>query len=130
MEMLLVLVILSTLAAIIYPRLADHARRAHIIATHVQLDTFRTALSSFEIDNDRYPQDRNGLQELVQRPSDARNWHGPYLEGRVPKDPWHNDYTYECPGKHNPDSYDITSAGPDGAFGTDDDIGNWQTDTE
>src|ERR1039458_6513209 len=79
-EMLLVLVILSTLAAIIYPRLADHARRAHIIATHLQLDTFRTALSSFEIDNDRYPQDRNGLQELVQRPSDARNWHGPYLE--------------------------------------------------
>jgi hypothetical protein len=34
-------------------------------------------------------------------------------------------YFYECPGKHNPDSYDLFSAGPDGRIGTDDDIGNW-----
>jgi general secretion pathway protein G len=130
-EMLLVLVILGTLASIIYPRIADHMRRARIVATRTQLDVFRTALSAFEIDNDRYPKDRNGLQELIERPTDARNWHGPYLEKRIiPKDPWHNEYAYESPGKHNPDSYDIISAGPDGTFGTEDDIGNWESDPE
>jgi hypothetical protein len=30
------------------------------------------------------------------------------------------------PGTHNRDGYDLVSAGPDHAFGTDDDIGNWK----
>jgi general secretion pathway protein G len=127
-EMLLVLLILSTLAAIIYPSLKDHGRRARFTQAKVQIRTFRTALASFEMDNDHYPQGRDGLLELMQRPRDARNWHGPYLEGAIPKDPWHNDYLYECPGKHTPESYDITSLGPDGTLGTEDDIGSWQTD--
>ena len=29
------------------------------------------------------------------------------------------------PGKHNANSYDLLSVGPDGKEGTDDDIGNW-----
>jgi general secretion pathway protein G len=125
-EMLLVLVILSVLAAIVYPNLAKHAQRARIIGTKTQIQVFRTALASFEMDNGRYPQGRNGLIELVQRPRDARNWRGPYLEKSViPKDRWDHEFIYECPGKHNPDSFDIISAGPDGLVGTADDITSW-----
>jgi general secretion pathway protein G len=43
----------------------------------------------------------------------------------VPKDPWGNDYVYECPGKNNPTSYDVSSMGPDGQLGGTDDITNW-----
>jgi len=55
-EMLLVLVILSTLAAIIYPNMAKHGLRARITATKMQIQVLRTALSQFEMDNDHYPQ--------------------------------------------------------------------------
>jgi general secretion pathway protein G len=47
-------------------------------------------------------------------------------EGELPKDPWQNEYIYECPGKHNEKSYDVMSMGPDKRIGGDDDICNWQ----
>ena len=128
-EMLLVLVILSTLAAIIYPSVSKHGLRARITATKTQMEGLRTALSQFEMDNDHYPPGRNGLLELVQRPRDAKNWHGPYLEKKViPKDGWGHDFIYECPSKHSPESYDIVSTGPDGIEGSADDIASWQPD--
>lgn len=128
-EMLLVLVILSTLAAIVYPNLAKNGLRARITATKTQIQVFRAALASVEMDNDHYPQGRNGLLYLVQRPNDAKNWRGPYLDKPIiPKDRWGNDFIYECPGKHSPDSYDLISMGPDGIAGTEDDITSWQPD--
>jgi general secretion pathway protein G len=125
-EMLLVLLILSALAAIVYPNLTKHSLRARITQTKSQLEIYRTALVSFEMDNDRFPKGANGLRELVQRPQDARNWRGPYLEKGIPHDAWGNDFIYQCPGKHRPDSYDLFSLGPDGIAGTEDDITNWQ----
>ena len=90
------------------------------------ISTFKTALDAFEVDMGYYPKGRNGLVDLIQQPREAPNWHGPYLQSdAIPKDPWGNDYLYECPGKHNPSFYDVSSAGPDGRFGTDDDICNW-----
>jgi general secretion pathway protein G len=65
------------------------------------------------------------LLDLVEQPRDAQNWKGPYMKNEIPKDPWGNDYIYECPGKHNPSSYDLMSMGPDGKAGGDDDIANW-----
>ena len=70
------------------------------------------------------------LKDLVDKPSDsklAERWHGPYLDRKSPVDPWDNDYKFAAPGKHNTDSFDIWSIGPDGQDGTDDDIGNWET---
>jgi general secretion pathway protein G len=82
-----------------------------------------TALRSYEVDNGIYPK---SLQDLLQKPSGTTNWHGPYLE-KNPQDPWGKNYIYECPGKHNPSSYDLMSLGLDGKAGTEDDIGNWTT---
>ena len=85
-----------------------------------------TALDSFEVDNGYYPKGKNGLNELVQAPRDAQNWRGPYMKSEIPLDPWGQPYVYECPGKHNPTSYDLMSMGPDKRVGGDDDISNWQ----
>ncbi|HUZ06735.1 MAG TPA: type II secretion system major pseudopilin GspG [Candidatus Paceibacterota bacterium] len=84
----------------------------------------KTALDYFKADTGHYPKGTNGLLELVQQHSGTTNWHGPYLE-KLPVDPWGHKYIYENPGKHNTNSYDLFSAGPDGRAGTDDDIGNW-----
>lgn len=125
-ELLLVLVILGILAAIVVPKFSNRTVQAQIAAAGSQISMFGTALDAFEVDNGYYPRGKNGLLDLVQPPRDAQNWKGPYLKGEVPKDPWGVPYIYECPGKHNPTSYDLYSGGPDLRVGTDDDIANWQ----
>ena len=112
-ELLLVLVILGILAAIVLPRFTNRTKQAQIAATQTQIATFKTALDAYEVDNGYYPKGKNGLMDLIQQPRDAQNWRGPYLQAdAIPKDPWGNDYIYECPGRHNPTSYDISSLGP------------------
>ena len=125
-ELLLVLVILGILAAIVVPKMSGRTEQAKDAAAKSQISIFNTALDAFEIDNGHYPKGKSGMTELVQTPRDAQNWRGPYLKSDVPNDPWGNPYIYECPGKHNPNSYDIMSMGPDGRVGGDDDITNWQ----
>jgi general secretion pathway protein G len=125
-ELLLVLVILGTLAAIVYPRLAGRSEQAKTTAAKTQIAAFGTALDAFEVDNGYYPKGKEGLQDLVNQPRDAQSWKGPYLK-EIPKDPWGGEYVYEYPGKQNPNSYDLYSMGPDHREGGDDDIVNWQT---
>jgi general secretion pathway protein G len=112
-ELLLVLVILGILAAIVLPRFTNRTKQAQVAATQTQIATFKTALDAYEVDNGYYPKGKNGLMDLIQQPRDAQNWRGPYLQAdAIPQDPWHNDYIYECPGRHNPSSYDLSSLGP------------------
>ncbi len=125
-EMLLVLVILGTLAAIVVPKFAGRTEQARVTAAETQIATFETVLDAFEIDNGFYPKGGNGLEDLVEEPSNATNWRGPYLSQDIPLDPWENEYIYECPGKHNERGFDLTSLGPDGRSGGDDDITNWK----
>ena len=125
-ELLLVLVILGVLAAIVLPKFTGVSERSRETAAKTQLSTFKTALGAFEVDMGCYPKGKGGLLDLIQQPRDAQNWHGSYIESdSIPKDPWGNDYIYECPGRHNPSFYDVYSAGPDGRVGTDDDVCNW-----
>ena len=122
-ELLLVLVILGILAAIVLPKFTNRTKQAQIAAVQTQLASFKTALDAYEVDNGNYPRGKNGLLDLIQQPRDVANWHGPYLSSdSIPKDPWGNDYIYECPGRHNPSSYDISSLGPPGDNAV---IGNW-----
>ncbi len=124
-ELLLVLVILGILAAIVVPKFAGRTEQARITAATTQINSFATALDAFEVDNGYYPKGKSGLQDLVEQPRDAQNWHGPYVKD-IPKDPWNNDYIYECPGRNNPSSYDLMSMGVNKRVGGDDDITNWQ----
>ncbi len=123
-EMLLVVTIIGILAAIVIPKMVGRSEQAREVAAKADIASIKTQLDAFEVDNGYYPKGNNGLNDLVQAPRDARNWHGPYLE-RIPTDPWGNAYIYQFPGKHNPGSYDVMSPGPDGQAGTADDIGNW-----
>jgi general secretion pathway protein G len=121
-ELMLVVAIIGILAALVIPRIAGSGDRARIAAVHSDINGgIKTALGNYEVDNGSYPRT---LQDLLTPPSNAKNWHGPYLD-KPALDPWQNPYIYYYPGKHSPTSYDLLSAGPDGKEGTDDDIGNW-----
>lgn len=124
-ELLLVLVILGTLAAIVVPKFSGRTEQARVTAATTQISNFGVALDSFEVDMGYYPKGKSGLQDLVTQPREGANWKGPYIKGEIPKDPWGNEYIYECPGKHNDQSYDMMSMGFDGRVGGDDDITNW-----
>ena len=120
-EMLLVVTIIGILAALVIPKIVGRSEQARATAAHADISSIKTALDAFEVDNGFYPK---SLQDLVTTPSNAKNWHGPYLE-KVPQDPWGNNYVYYFPGKHNPSSFDLLSIGQDAKEGTEDDVGNW-----
>ena len=121
-EILLVVVIIGILAALVIPRIAGSSERARVTAATTDINGgIKSALGAYEVDNGFYPR---SLQELITVPSNAKNWHGPYLD-RLPQDPWGNPYVYYFPGKHSANSYDLLSIGPDGKEGTDDDIVSW-----
>jgi general secretion pathway protein G len=129
-ELLLVLVILGVLAALVLPKFTGRTEQARVTAAQTQIATFGTALDAYEVDTGTYPRGSDGLQYLMVQPRDAGGWKGPYLKSDIPLDPWQHPYSYECPGKLNPNGYDLRSAGPDGQFGTDDDIANGRSTTQ
>jgi general secretion pathway protein G len=123
-ELMLVVVIIGILAALVIPKIAGNSERARVTAATADINGgIKSALGQYEVDNGFYP--RN-LQDLIVQPSNAKNWHGPYFDSaKLPVDPWGNPYIYYYPGKHNPATYDLLSAGPDGKEGTEDDVVNW-----
>jgi general secretion pathway protein G len=123
-ELMLVLVILGVLAAIVVPKLAGRSEDAKIKATQAEIAIIEGALDQFEVQCGRYPTSEEGLRALVERPSNADEWKGPYLKKGVPTDQWNREYVYVFPGRNNPDGIDLYSLGPDGREGTDD-ITNW-----
>lgn len=106
-----------------FPVSCDSAKVAMVKSTDVQIGAFCDALELFKDDNGYYPAGTSGLTNLVLQPAGATNWHQ-YLD-KVLLDPWGHPYYYEFPGQHRTNSYDLSSAGPDGKFGTKDDIRNW-----
>ena len=99
-------------------------KKARLKTAVAQIGAFKSALDLFKLDNGFYPAATNGLNALVVEPGNAStNWQQ-YLE-RIPLDPWGHPYLYVAPGRHNTNSYDLSSAGPDGIPGTPDDIVNW-----
>ena len=125
-EVMVVVVILSILAAIIVPRIMDRPDKARIVKAQADIRALESALNLYRLDNHEYPTTDQGLEALVQKPADAPSWkEGGYID-RLPKDPWGRPYQYLNPGTHG--SIDIFSLGADGqpgGDGKDADIGNW-----
>ena len=131
-ELMVVIVILGILAGLIVPRLMGRPEEAKQLKAKIQIESLETALRLYKLDNGMYPSTEQGLEALVVMPEAGvvpKNWRaGGYLEkGKVPKDPWGNDFVYLSPGVHG--EYDILSYAADGlpgGEGTDKDIGSWQ----
>lgn len=133
MELLLVMAILLILLGFVATRFVGTQKKANSNAALAQIRLFKTALDSYALDMNGFPNTEQGLVALREAPGDVENtdkWSGPYLEGEVPKDPWQHDFQYAYPPTHNKDDFpDIWSLGADGEDGTEDDIGNWPAET-
>ena len=115
-EVLVVISIIGLIMGLVGPRVLSYLSDAKVKATRIQIESFSSALDLYFLDVGRYPSSTEGLTALMQRPSSATAWNGPYLKGAtVPKDPWGAAYVYKSPGDRKP--YEIMSYGPDGANG-------------
>ena len=127
LEILVVLAIIGLLAGLAITNVGKIFGGAqHSTVKIFVSQSMKTSLTTYRIQMGDYPSTAEGLQALVSAPgSKADRWHGPYIEGKMPKDPWGEDYQYAYPGAKNKSSYDLWSKGPDKQSGTEDDIGNW-----
>lgn len=131
LEIIVVVFILSLLAAIVAPRIIGRTDDARIAEAKVQIKNFETALKLFKLDNGFYPSTEQGLEALIEKPTVGqipKNYReGGYLEQKkIPLDPWGNLYTYISPGIYG--DFDLICYGADGkegGEGKDADIKSW-----
>ncbi len=131
-ELMVVIIILGILAMYVGPKLMGKPGEAKQVKARLDIASLETALKMYKLDSGAYPGTEQGLQALVEKPETGvvpKKWKkGGYLEkGKVPKDPWGNDYVYLSPGLKG--DFDIISYGADGAPGGEDDnmdIKNWE----
>lgn len=128
-EIMVVVIILGILAAIVAPNVIGRIDDAQITRVKGDLRGLENALNMYRLDNYSYPTTEQGLEALVTKPADPniRNWKtGGYI-GRLPKDPWGNEYVYVNPGNHGAfDVYTLGRDGRPGGEGLDADLGNWE----
>lgn len=133
-ELMVVIVILGILAGLIIPRIMGRPDEARQTKARIMIEGIETALKLYRLDNGFYPTTEQGLRALVEASTIQpvpRNWReGGYLEkGKVPKDPWGNDFVYLSPGTQG--ELDLISYGADGqpgGEGKNKDITNWSQD--
>ena len=113
-EILVVVAIIGMLGAVAVPAYINYLADARIETTRALIKSVEDALVTYNTKNSgKYP---DSLEALTQETEDA----DAILQGDY-VDPWGNEIKYEKRGKKRPL---LTSAGPDGEFGTDDDITN------
>jgi len=122
-ELLVVLMILGLIAGLVVPNVLQRGEDAKIKAAAAEVQRISMAVDEYYLDNGRPPEE---LRQLVNKPGNASNWNGPYVNESNLNDPWENAYKYRYPGQHR--SYDVWSHGADGSPGGEGpnaDITNW-----
>jgi len=114
-EMLVVIGIISLIAAVLTPGLLTQLGRSRAKAAQLQLDTIASSVELFRSDVGRYPTPQEGLGALLTDPG-LQGWTGPYVkDSRTLKDPWGDPvlYALEPDGRR----FEVESLGADGKPG-------------
>ena len=113
-----VIIIIGLLAAVAAVNFLGQTDKARVATTRANLKTLSHAVAQFKMDTGRFPTEDEGLQVLIEQPSDVKNYEpGGYLDStEVPLDAWDNEFIYQ----RYPESgkaYVIISYGADGEEG-------------
>jgi general secretion pathway protein G len=127
LELLVVMVIIGLLAGYVGPKYFAQIGKSEVKTAKAQINSLSKALDQYRLDNGHYPSSENGLAALNTAPGNEPKWQGPYLEKKVPNDPWGYPYQYRMPGEHG--DFDLWSNGSDGTSGGEKEaaeIVNWE----
>ncbi|MFL2755118.1 MAG: type II secretion system major pseudopilin GspG [Gammaproteobacteria bacterium] len=118
-EILVVLMIIGMLTAVVAINVLPSQDRARVDKAKADIRIMEQALELYRLDMFSYPTKQEGLNALIEKPSNNR-FSDRYRQGgyirRLELDPWGNDYQYERPGKNN-SPFEIISFGADGQKG-------------
>lgn len=116
-ELLVVLVILGLLAGLVGPQFFGKVDSAKIRTAETQVKMLKMALQTYRLDVGAYP---DSLDALKTAPANVgQYWDGPYLDEKLPKDPWNNDYQYRLDSSSE-QGFLLYSFGADGIEGGED----------
>lgn len=123
-EMLVVIGIISLLAAVLTPGLVNQLGRARVKAAQLQLQTVSSALASFDEDVGRFPTTAEGLEALVSSPAGTGSWIGPYIRNaKALLDPWGHPLQYRlASGASEPELMSLGADRKQGGRGMDADL--------
>ena len=111
-ELLVALVILGMLVGLVGPQFFGKVDASKVKTAQIQVDMLKVALQTYRLDMGVYPEELNALW---QRPEKANAyWSGPYMDGRVPLDPWERNYKYGL-DTNTDHGFFLYSLGADGA---------------
>lgn len=127
LELLVVMVIIGLLAGYVGPKYFAQIGKSETKTAKAQIDGLAKAIDQYRIDTGHYPSTESGLSALNTAPANEPKWQGPYLQKKVPDDPWGKPYLYKMPGEHG--DYDLWTLGSDGVSGGSSeavDVSNWE----
>lgn len=116
-EILVVLTIIAGIAALGITKYMSQLDKAKVKQAKILITRISEAFDTFYLDCSYYPSSEEGLEALVLPPDRCESWGpDPYLKnGRIPKDPWKNDFIYRYDQESN--KYEIISLGKGGVEG-------------
>lgn len=124
-EIMIVLGIIGLIFSFVGVNIMDNLKDSRKKGAKIQIAGFQQALQAYYLAHNMFPHTSQGLEALVKKPTVGKvpeNYSSSGYLGKkdLPKDPFGgNAYRYEC---ENYQDYTISSDGPDGEPGTDDDI--------
>jgi general secretion pathway protein G len=118
-ELIVVILVISMLAAMMAPRVFRGLGKAKTDIASAKMTLVADSLMRFQYDCGRLPDEsEGGLEALLIAPPDLEEkWNGPYIKRSQILDPWGNLYVYVSQGEYNPGSFDLFSLGADGQVG-------------
>ena len=114
-ELMAVLIILGLLATVVVRNFMGQTDRARVTTTKANLKVLHQAVLQFKMHTGRYPTEEEGLDALINEPTDVEGWEpGGYLEStELPTDAWNREFIFQL----DPESgkaFVIISYGADG----------------
>lgn len=123
-EIMIVLAIVGMLFSFVGVNVIKKFKESKVQGARIQMASYEQSLQAYYLAHSMYPTTAQGLQALISVPTVGKipkNYpEGGYFNKKtLVDDPFGHPYRYECEDSQN---YTISSDGPDGQAGTDDDI--------
>ena|SRR5690606_17299684 len=117
-EILIALTLLAIAGTFVAGRVFEQLQEGQINSAKIQIKSLSDRLKEFRRDCGFFPTTDQGFDALIEKPTGGRECRryapGGYIEGgKIPRDPWDNEFIYESDGK----TFTIMTYGADGIEG-------------
>lgn len=117
-EILIALTLLALAGTFVGGKVFEQLQEGKVQSAKIQIKSLSERLKEYRRDCNTLPTTDQGLDALIDKPTGGRECKryapGGYIEGgKVPQDPWDNEFIYESDGK----TFTIISLGADNAEG-------------